>query len=94
MSIPNNLKQCRLACGLTQVQVADRLGLNCHDRLSKWEHGIMFPHVVNLLKLSVIYDKRPDELYPGLLSSIRQELEPSPSSIPSSSPQDTYQVPL
>ncbi len=80
-TIANNLREARKSSGLTQLQVADKLGLNCHDRLSKWEHGSMYPHVVNLLKLSVIYGKRPDELYEELFFSIRQELEPTSSSL-------------
>lgn len=74
--IPNNLKEIRKACGLTQVAVAKRLGFHSTDRISKWEYGTMYPHMVNLLKLSIIYDKRPEELYPELLFSLRLEMTP------------------
>ncbi len=50
-TIPNSLKEARIACGLSQVEVAERLGLESHDRISKWEHGHMYPHMVNLAKL-------------------------------------------
>lgn len=96
MSIPNNLKQCRKACGLTQVTVAKKLDFHSSDRISKWEHGQMYPHVVNFLKLSVIYDKKPEELYPELLFNLKLEVTPKPvySPVPSSSPEASYPGPL
>ena len=78
--IPNNLKSIRKSCGLTQLQVADKLHLNCHDRISKWEHGTMYPHMVNLLKLSIVYGKKPEELYPELLRNLSQDMQTKPSS--------------
>ncbi len=73
-TIPNSLKEARIACGLSQVEVAEKLGLESHDRISKWEHGRMYPHMVNLLKLSVIYNKRPEELYLSLFLNLKREI--------------------
>jgi len=87
MSIPNNLKQCRKACGLTQVAVAEKLGFHSSDRISKWEYGQMYPHMVNLLKLSIIYDKKPEELYPELLWNLKQAMAPKPVYFPVPSPE-------
>lgn len=74
-TIPNNLKECRKACGLSQVEVAEKLGLESHNRISKWEYGRMYTHMVNLLKLSIIYGEIVEELYPELVSHLEQEIQ-------------------
>lgn len=76
MAIPNNLKQIRKACGLSQVSVAKKLGFKSSDRISKWEYGQMYPHMVNLLKLSLIYGVKVEELYPELLWKLGEEMKP------------------
>ncbi len=53
----NNLKELRLKAGLTQKQVANRLGLQCEDRLSHWENGQAMPSVKNLFKLCNVYNE-------------------------------------
>ncbi len=68
--IPNNLRTCRKEAGLLQKDVVERLGFSVTDRISKWEKGQGFPSVLNLFKLCVIYAKRPEELYPELLSTL------------------------
>lgn len=52
---PNRLREHRLKAGLTQKQVAEKLGLKCEDRLSHWERGQAMPSVRNLFKLCEIY---------------------------------------
>lgn len=39
MKIPNNFKKYRLEKGLTLKQVAEHSGLDCEDRLLRWENG-------------------------------------------------------
>ena len=78
MSIPNDLKNCRKASGLSQVEVAKRLGFSSSDRISKWEYGQMYPHMINLMKLSIIYNRKPEELYPELLFNLKVEMTPKP----------------
>lgn len=73
-TIPNSLKEARMACRLSQVEVALRLGLESHDRISKWEHGRMYPHMVNLFKLGRLYGKNPYELYPELVGRLWEEI--------------------
>lgn len=55
-TIPNSLKEARMAYGLSQVEVAERLGLESHDRISKWEHGRIYLHVTNLFNLCELYE--------------------------------------
>lgn len=66
MKIPNNFKKYRLEKGLTLKQVARHLGLDCEDRLSRWENGHTYPHVTNLFKLCSLYQVSPSEIYPDL----------------------------
>jgi transcriptional regulator with XRE-family HTH domain len=66
---PNKLKEYRLKAGLTQKQVAEKLGLQCEDRLSHWERGQGMPSVLNLIKLSRIYKGTSNDLYPKMLDT-------------------------
>jgi transcriptional regulator with XRE-family HTH domain len=68
MKIPNNFKKYRLEKGLTLKQVAEHLRLDCEDRLSRWENGHTYPHVINLFKLCSLYQMAPSEIYPDLVS--------------------------
>jgi transcriptional regulator with XRE-family HTH domain len=64
MKIPNNIKEYRLRKGLTLIQAAKLIKLDCADRLSKWEHGHKYPSVPNLFRLCAAYEALPEELYP------------------------------
>lgn len=68
--IPNNLKAFRLKAGLTQKQVAEKLGLQCEDRLSHWERGVAIPSIINLSKLCRVYNIAIEEAYPTLSKAI------------------------
>ena len=61
--IPNTLREHRRKMKLTQTQVAQALGLQCTDRISKWEQGLTYPHIVNLFKLAKLYGVQVEELY-------------------------------
>lgn len=69
MKISNKFKECRKLKGYTQKQVAQFLQLDCIDRLSKWENGHTYPHVVNLIKLCRLYEVPPEKIYPDQFSS-------------------------
>ena len=58
----NNLKKYRLEAGLTQKQVAEKLGMQCEDRISHWERGQAMPSVGNLIKLSTVFKISIDRL--------------------------------
>jgi transcriptional regulator with XRE-family HTH domain len=63
-TIPNTLREHRLRKGLAQWDVAVHLGFRSTDRISRWENGIMYPHVTNFIKLIELYKATPKELYP------------------------------
>ncbi len=71
-SIPNDLRKWRKAKGFRQLDVACKLGFSSTDRISKWEKGISYPHLINLFKLCAIYEVMPQELYGEVLRQVYQ----------------------
>ncbi|MBA3649799.1 MAG: helix-turn-helix transcriptional regulator [Chitinophagales bacterium] len=67
--MPNKLREYRKHQGLRQLDVATKLGFSSTDRISKWERGLTYPHLLNLFKLCKLYNVYPHELYDGLLST-------------------------
>jgi transcriptional regulator with XRE-family HTH domain len=61
--IPNKLREYRKAKGLSQRDVADYLGFRSTDRISRWEGGLTYPHVANLLKLVKLFGVSAEILY-------------------------------
>lgn len=61
----NNLRECRKRVNLKQIDVALALGFKSTDRISRWEKGTAFPHVLNLFKLARLYGVNAEELYPN-----------------------------
>ena len=62
-TIQNNLRHYRELKCLTQQQVADYLGFKSTARISKWEKGVQYPHVTNLLLLAKLFGIHAEELY-------------------------------
>ena len=67
--IPNNLLAHRKRVGLLQSDVAKALGLDCINRISRWENGIAMPSVENLFKLARLYGVKPEKLYEEVFSA-------------------------
>ena len=44
MSVAERLREARLAAGLTQAQLAQRIGVADGTRVAAWEHGRSTPH--------------------------------------------------
>ncbi len=61
--IKNNLKENRLKAKLKQKDVAKAMGFICTTKISKWERGLKYPHMKNLLKLAKIYGVQAEDLY-------------------------------
>lgn len=62
-TIQNNLRVYRKQKKLTQKQVAHYLGFTSIDRISKWENGLQYPHVTNLIKMAELLGCHAEELY-------------------------------
>ena len=55
MNFGENFKKVRKSCGLTQQQVAERLGIH-QSNISDWENDISRPEYEKLLELACLYD--------------------------------------
>ena len=59
--IAKNIQECRNACGLTQLELAEKL--NYSDKaVSKWERGESLPDISVLKKMSEIFGVSLDYL--------------------------------
>lgn len=74
--IPNDLRLYRKRASLTQSDVAAILGLGKRgaDRILRWEKGYALPNFKNLLKLSILYNVLPEQLYAKLISKLRKDV--------------------
>lgn len=64
MSISNNLRQLRLNSGMTQEQVAEKIGLT-RQALSSYESGRTRPDIDMLVRLSEVYETDIDGIVYG-----------------------------
>ena len=55
MEFGKHFKKCRIEVGLSQTEVAEKLGIH-QSNISDWENDISRPEYENLIKLSEIYD--------------------------------------
>ncbi len=67
--IQNNIKEVRMKRGGTQLQLAQELGLNSTNRISRWEAGLAYPSVENLAQIANYYKVTPHDLYPELFDA-------------------------
>lgn len=63
------LKQKRVAAGLSQRDVADKLGYTTPQFISNWERGVSTPPISALKNLGVMYLISADELFEVTLKS-------------------------
>lgn len=56
MNIGEKLKEARLAKGLTQQEAAEKMGLQCEDRISHWGRGSAVPSLKNMVGLCKVYE--------------------------------------
>ncbi len=70
----NNLRKCRIRAGYSQVKVARLLGIKNSNEISRWEKGVFFPNIKNLVKLGILYNTPLDDLYPHLRGVCTAEL--------------------
>ena len=84
--IPNTLRMHRKGTGLRQIDVAQILGLGKRgdDSILRWERGYAFPTIINLFKLSALYNVLPEDLYPDFVKVLKKELSKKSKGIKSS----------
>lgn len=61
MNLGENIKKARVGAGLTQLQLAERLGIRQKD-VSRWEHNVQSPNVVTFGEMCKIMGASADEL--------------------------------
>lgn len=58
----NNIKEIREKQGMTQQDVADKVGTHW-QRVSEWERGIKFPNGRNMIKIAKALQSNVDEVF-------------------------------
>ena len=62
MVLKDKLRQLRIARGLTQEAVAEKLGVSSQT-VSKWERGLRYPDISLLPKIAVLYQCSIDNIF-------------------------------
>ena len=70
---PNRLKVIRQNAGYTQQYVARILRHKNSNALCLWEREKVMPNGINLLKLCLLYNKTPRQLYPEYCEHLEQD---------------------
>ncbi len=73
-TIKNYLWTYRKKMGLSQKRVGHFLGLNETNSLSRWEHGVKLPNLVNVLKLEIVYRVPAAFLFGDLYERLKKEI--------------------
>jgi transcriptional regulator with XRE-family HTH domain len=73
--VRNRLKRFRRIAGMKQLEIARKLGMKCTERISRWEKGTASPNLENLLKLSLLYQAPPHELYPDYMEELKDDMD-------------------
>lgn len=68
------LKEKRIASGLSQGDVADKLGYSTAQFISNWERGVAAPPVNILKKLAELYKVNAEELFEVVLEEKIREV--------------------
>ena len=71
---PNMLRVIRQNAGYQQRQVAKLLGHNSAATLCDWENEKRMPSGTNLIKLCILYNKTPKDLYPEFYHQMQRHL--------------------
>ena len=64
MTISANIRQLRKKAGLTQIELAEKLGVSIAT-LRRWEAGETAPNGTRIIELSNILNVAPDEIVAG-----------------------------
>lgn len=84
MIFQDMIKELRLRKGLTQRQLAERIGVS-YQAVSRWEKGLDWPAVTKLSKLASVLDTSIDALLNARHGVLLQERPPAPKTPAASS---------
>ena len=68
------LKDKRVAVGLTQSEVARKLGYSSPQFVSNWERGLANPPVFVLRDLTKMYKVAADQMFDLLINDVKEDL--------------------
>ncbi len=68
------LKEKRTHSGLSQKEVADKLGYSSAQFISNWERGLSSPPMHTLRKLAEMYSVNVDEMFEVILESTLEQV--------------------
>lgn len=68
------LKEKRTQAGLSQKDVADKLGYSSAQFISNWERGLSSPPMHTLKKLAEMYSVNVDEMFDVILESALEQV--------------------
>jgi transcriptional regulator with XRE-family HTH domain len=74
VSLSKFLKDKRESAGLSQKQVADKLGYTTPQFISNWERGVSSPPLKTLKKVGELYHVSADELFKVTLETTLQQV--------------------
>lgn len=74
MDLSKFLKEKRIQAGLSQGDVAKKLGYTSPQFISNWERGLARPPVTTIRKLAQIYKIDTDEMFDVVLKSTVDDL--------------------
>lgn len=69
------LKEKRTQAGLSQKDVATKLGYSTSQFISNWERGISHPPMHTLRKLANMYAVMPDQMFQVLLNATIDQIQ-------------------
>ena len=90
-NLNKNIAELRKDAGLTQEQLATKLGLS-YQAVSKWENGLSCPDVMLLPRLAEIFGVSIDALFGLESAALIPVAEPEESSLPWPDNEDIYMV--
>ena len=72
--LPNLLRKYRRINGYSQLEVAKILGFKSSAPLSNWEKGRKLPNIIDIIRLSVLYQTLIDALFVDHVKKAREEI--------------------
>lgn len=78
--IPNTIRKHRKVNGYSQKRLAKQLGVST-ALISHWERGVIMPGFVNIIKLCVLFEVSPTELYHALFDWVREHYQEQESTL-------------
>lgn len=91
MNLGNNISERRKAMGLTQEELASKLGVSA-QAVSKWENNLSCPDISLLPDISKLFSISVDELLGASDTKTKEDV--SEAEIPHSQPEFTYEEPV